>query len=295
MAGKEQAGGFMARLKALFVSLYPVLTLLVCGQALWLAWRDGHWLWLGVAMVNAPVLFLLGWLVSRGQARVGRYLPWATLCCWLGAAVTLLGTLSVGDPYPLAWSYTAIGLLGLCACLFWYSPWRSQARGGPRPGQALPELHFLDLDGKPVSSTTLLGAPAVLLFIRGHWCPVCMARIRELARRQPQLERRGARIVLISAQSGARTGRFARRLGVPLEWWVDADLDAARQLRILDPGGTPLGLGLLGYPGDTVIPTVIITDARGEIRYVDLADVYRPRSEPITFLRVLDNMTLAPR
>mgnify|MGYP005814592293 FL=1 len=80
-----------------------------------------------------------------------------------------------------------------------------------------------------------------------------------------------------------------------MEWWVDPQLDAARQLRILDPGGTPLGLELFGYPSDTVLPTVLITDARGEICYVDLADNYRVRPEPATFLRVLDTMVPAPR
>lgn len=285
----------MARLKALFISLYPFLALLICGHALWLGWREGHWLWLGVVMVNAPILFLLGLLVSRGPTRVSPYLPLATLCSWVGAAVTLLGTLALGNPCPLAWLYTAAGLLGLCAYLFWYSPLRGRTEGAPRPGQALPPLDFHDLEGNPVSSTSLLGAPAVLLFFRGNWCPVCMAQIRELCRRQPQLERRGARIVLISALPGKRTGRFARRLGVPLEWWVDADLAAARRLRLLDPGGTPLGLELLGYPTDTVIPTVIITDARGDIRYVDMARNHRIRTEPTTFLRVLDNMTFAPR
>ena len=44
-----------------------------------------------------------------------------------------------------------------------------------------------------------------------------------------------------------------------------------------------------------MLPTVLITDARGEIRYVDLADNYRVRPEPSVFLRVLDNMTPVPR
>jgi len=285
----------MARVKALFISLYPFASLFICAHALWLGWQDRHWLWAGPLLVNVPILVLLGWLVSLGPARTSPHLPLATLCAWLGAALTLLGTLSLGDPRWLAWLYTGLGLLGLCAYLFWYSPLQRDAADGPRPGQLLPPLAFRDLEGRPVSTTSLHGAPAVMLFFRGNWCPVCMAQVRELARRRPQLERRGARIILVSAQPGARTGRLAARLGVPMEWWVDPQLDAARQLRILDPGGTPLGLELFGYPSDTVLPTVLITDARGEICYVDLADNYRVRPEPATFLRVLDTMVPAPR
>ncbi|ASK34323.1 hypothetical protein CEK62_07990 [Alcanivorax sp. N3-2A] len=285
----------MARVKALFISLYPLLALLICAHALWLGWRDGHWLWLGVVMVNLPVLMLLGCLVSRGPARIHPWLPAATVTCWAGAACTLLGVLSLGDPRPLAWLYTAIGLAGLCASLFWYHPLRTQHERGPRPGQQLPPVVFRELSGAPVSSTSLLGAPAVLLFFRGNWCPVGMAQIRELARRRVQLERRGARIVLISAQPLKRTGRLARRLGLAMEWWVDADLSAARDLNIVDTGGTPLGLELFGHCADTVMPTLIIIDARGEIRYVDRAESHRVQAEPTTFLRVLDSMTLATR
>lgn len=285
----------MARLKALFISLYPLVALLICGHALWLWWWHGHWLWLGVVMVNAPILVLLGWLVGRGAGRTSPHLPLVTLCTWLGAAVTLLGTLSLGDPRPLAWAYTGIGVLGLCAYLFWYSPLRVDGSAGPRPGQILPSVTFQNLDGEPVTTASLLGRPAVLLFFRGNWCPLSMAQVRELSRRRPQLERRGARIVLISAQPSPRTGRIARRLGLDMEWWSDPELTAARRLGLLDPGGTPLGLELFGYPADTVLPTVLIADARGEIRYVDLSDNYRARPEPAAFLRVLDTMTLAPR
>lgn len=285
----------MARLKALFISLYPLVALLICGHALWLWWHYGHWLWFGVVLVNAPILVLLAWLVSRGPARTSSHLPLVTACTWLGAAVTLVGTLSLGDPRPLAWAYTGLGLTGLCAYLFWYSPLRVDRQSGPRPGQSLPPLTFRDLQGNPVSTAMLRGRPAVILFFRGNWCPLCMAQLRELSRRRPQLERRGARIVLISAQPAVRTRRLARRLGMDLEWWTDEELSAARRLGILDPGGTPLGLELFGYPADTVLPTVLITDTRGEILYVDLSDNYRGRPEPAAFLRVLDNITLAPR
>lgn len=286
----------MARLKALFIALYPLAALLICAHALSLWWPDGHWLWLGVMLVNASILVPLGWLLIRGATRTGAHLSLATLCAWLGAALTLLGTLSLGDPRPLAWVYVGLGLLGWCVCLFRHDPLRSDTRHvGPKPGQPLPPLAFRDLEGRPVSTDALQGAPAVLLFFRGNWSPVCMARVRELMRRRPQLERRGARIVLVSAQPAARTARLARRLDAPLWWWVDPELASARQLRILDPGGTPLGLELFGHPRDTVLPTVLITDARGEIRYVDFVDDERRRPEPTTFLRVLDTMVPVPR
>ncbi len=285
----------MARLKALFITLYPLAAALMCGHALWRWWQQGDWLWAGVLLVNAPILLRLVWLVGHGPARGGRQLVLATVCAWFGAAVLLLGTLSLGDPRPLAWTYGVIGLAGLCVCLLWYQPARAERGKMPRPGQSLPSQTLLDLDGELVSTASLSGRPAVILFFRGSWCSLCMAQLRELRRRQPQLERRGARLLVISAQPAGRVVRLAQRLNLGLEWWVDPQLALARRLGIIDPGGTPLGLGLLGYSADTVLPTVLITDSRGEILYVDQFENPQARPEPVTFLRVLDSMTLAPR
>lgn len=285
----------MARLQAWFIALYPLTVLLLCAHALSLWWRGGHWLWLGVVLVNAPILALIAGLLRVGPARATTGLPPLILCAWAGAALTLAGTLALGDPRPLAWLYAAQGLVGLCVCLFIFQPQRGDRRPGPRPGQVLPPLAFRDLRGRPVSSVALRGRPAVLLFVRGPWCSLSMAQLRELMRRRPQLERRGARLVLISAQPLARTARLAARLGAALEWWVDPQLVSARTLGLIEPGGTPMGLELFGHPRDTVRPTVLITDAEGEIRYVNVAGPHRVRPEPTAFLRVLDTMTPAPR
>jgi len=50
----------MARVKALFISLYPFASLFICAHALWLGWQDRHWLWAGPLLVNVPILVLLG-------------------------------------------------------------------------------------------------------------------------------------------------------------------------------------------------------------------------------------------
>ena len=67
----------------------------------------------------------------------------------------------------------------------------------------------------------------------------------------------------------------------------DADNAAARQLGIFAPWGTPMGVQLLGYDTDTVLPTVVITDADGNILYSHLTDNYRIRPEPAAFLDIL--------
>ena len=69
---------------------------------------------------------------------------------------------------------------------------------------------------------------------------------------------------------------------------VDANNQVAQQLGIFAKNGLPLGLQVFGYENDTVLPTVLITDATGKIIFADLTDNYRMRPEPATFLAILD-------
>jgi hypothetical protein len=67
---------------------------------------------------------------------------------------------------------------------------------------------------------------------------------------------------------------------------VDAANRMAEKLGIKAQAGLPAGLEALGYDSDTVMPTVVITDASGVILFADLTDNYRVRPEPDVFLEV---------
>jgi hypothetical protein len=61
-------------------------------------------------------------------------------------------------------------------------------------------------------------------------------------------------------------------------------------LGIFSKNGIPFGFQVMKYESDTVMPTVVITNSKGEIIFADLTNNYRVRPEPETFLRVLDAM-----
>ena len=42
-----------------------------------------------------------------------------------------------------------------------------------KPGSPLPAFSAQDEHGGSLSSTDLRGRPAVILFVRGNWCPFC--------------------------------------------------------------------------------------------------------------------------
>ena len=94
-------------------------------------------------------------------------------------------------------------------------------------------------------------------------------------------------MALISPQPPGHTRRLAKKMGVPFLFLVDRGNRAAAKLGIEAPAGIPFGFQVLGYASDSVLPTVVITDASGKILFADLTDNYRVRPEPATFLEVL--------
>jgi len=72
-----------------------------------------------------------------------------------------------------------------------------------------------------------------------------------------------------------------------LDFLTDEDNRVARILGIHSPHGLPMGMQVLGYDSETVLPTVIITDTGGRILWAHETDNYRVRPEPEVYLSVL--------
>ena len=71
------------------------------------------------------------------------------------------------------------------------------------------------------------------------------------------------------------------------DFLTDEGNRAARTLGIESPNGIPMGMQVLGYASDTVLPTVILTNAQGEIVFADQTDNYRVRPEPEVFEKLI--------
>jgi peroxiredoxin len=133
----------------------------------------------------------------------------------------------------------------------------------------------------------LTDKPAIWIFYRGNWCPLCMAQIKELVSQYKQLQELGVRVALISPQPHKFTIGLARKFDVPFDFLTDEDNRAGRALGIANPHGLPMGMQVLGYDSETVLPTVIITDAGRRILWTHETDNYRVRPEPDVYLAVL--------
>lgn len=278
----------MNRAKAIFVSVYLAGCAVATSVALYQIFALGAWAWVGVLAATLPILHLsVGNVVFHHSASTSRWLPVPSALLVLGLVTASLPVL----PGACSWGLHAAMIAsaaGYIAYLVWYSRFAPRDRTRIRRGEPLPTFDAVDLEGNRVSSRDLVGAPALLVFYRGNWCPLCVTQVQDLARNYRALRGRGIRVVLVSPQSPEHTASLAKRFDAPMEFWIDRDLGAARTLGILDAQGLPMGMEVLGYERDTVLPTSILVDERGVVFHDDQTDSYRIRPEPEDYLAAFD-------
>ncbi len=188
------------------------------------------------------------------------------------------------------WIITAVVLL--VAGVWWKL--RGISRGRPAPaalltGQPLPEFTAVDEKGNPVSSSNLIGTPAVLLFVRGTWCPFCSRQVEGLTKYYKEITASGARLILLTPQPLETTRRVADFFEVEFEFWLDESLHVTKQLGLLLPAGVPDDYRK-EYGEDTVWPASLVIDAEGIIRYSGISKFIVDRPNPEKLLRVVKNL-----
>ncbi len=179
------------------------------------------------------------------------------------------------------------GWLGFIIYVYWYSSFGHPSSESLQVGRNLPAFELRNVAGEMVSSASLAEEPMIWIFYRGNWCPLCMAQIKELVAEYQEIQELGVRVALISPQPHKFTMSLARKFSVPFYFLTDEGNRAARLLGIAHEDGLPTGLQALGYDSETVLPTVIITDAGGKVLWSHQTDNYRVRPEPSLYLQVL--------
>lgn len=288
-SASSSEGALTNRVKSIFIGFYPMLAMGIVAYAAWQIARGADLLvWAGVAATSLPFLVFIGVVMAtKPVARTSSSLP------WLGGTAMLGVALAAYAAAPEAIGIAVLGTVGVLLYALWYSRLGRTASAELAVGRALPELGLRRLDGTVLETSELRGKPALLMFYRGNWCPLCMAQVKEIAARYREIASTGARVLLISPQPHTNTQALAKRFDVPFDFLTDEGNVAARILRIEMKNGLPMGMGMLGYEADTVFPTVVVLDANGIVRFVDQTDNYRVRPEPDTFLPLLKSLSAA--
>lgn len=188
-------------------------------------------------------------------------------------------------------NYTIIGVLIFVAAVaaWWY--WQRGAHPMPdilKPGRPLPLFLATTEDGERIDSSSLEGAPAVILFVRGGWCPFCSSQVKNLTKVYKDIVDLGARLVFVTPKPLETTRRVAEMFDVDFEFWLDEDLAIARALQLVHTGGVP-GAQRAAYGNDTVWATALVVDAEGTIRFTELSKHIVDRPNPKLLLRALQS------
>lgn len=166
-------------------------------------------------------------------------------------------------------------------------------------GSIIPEFHLPDHDGKTISSSDLLAEGRLILcFIRGRWCPYCVAQMEAMNLILPEIDQAGATIAAISPQTVQQSFfmRDQHMLRFPL--LSDNANNLARQFgltyRVPDEQKAVYQRAFVNLPfvnGDDSwelpIPAAYIIDRDGTVLYAFANEDYTERPEPSEIVSIL--------
>jgi peroxiredoxin len=268
--------------------------ILVSTTALYILVNQGlNVIWIGASLTVAPLLFfLIKILLLNDTPRTSANLPIISIITLFGFAISLISFIFGGSTELLrtnSLGFFAALIATFCygLYLFWYSQFTIKRSDILTIGSKLIDFELFDLSGKSIPSKDFAGSHTILLFFRGNWCPLCMAQIKEVVDYYHELEQLNTKIVLVSPQPPEHSKKLAKKFNVNMHFLTDRNNNAAHILGIGVLHGLPKGLELLGYDSETVLPTVIITDKIGIIRYCDLTSNYRVRPHPKAFVEII--------
>ncbi len=156
-----------------------------------------------------------------------------------------------------------------------------------RVGNKLPGFSAISESGDALSADDLRGQPAVILFVRGNWCPFCTRQVADLTKYYRQIDELGARLILVTPKPQETTRRVAEFFEFDFEFWLDPDLAIGRTVGLVQTGGVPSS-HRNEYGDDTLWPAAIVIDADGVIRFASISKVIADRPNPQKFVATLE-------
>jgi peroxiredoxin len=170
-------------------------------------------------------------------------------------------------------------------------------------GIPMPDGQLLDVVGEPTSLTESRdGAPAVVVFYRGAWCPYCNMTLHAYQEQLAgHLAERGVSLIAISPQKPDGSLTMQEKHELTFSVLSDPGNQIAGALGVLtapgdDTRAAQLELGLdltaVNADGTTAIPmpTVALVDAGGTLRWIDVHPNYATRTEPRAILDAVDSL-----
>lgn len=147
-----------------------------------------------------------------------------------------------------------------------------------------------DDGGAPFDLAALRGRPVLLKFFRGHWCPYCVAELRRWEEMRPLLDAHRVAVVTVCADTADAIRRGRGKHGLQAIMLPDPALRLTDRYRLRNPRNFAPRPGII-IP--LPIPTTILIDAGGIVRWIDQSADYLHRSEPSRVMAQIEAMIAA--
>jgi peroxiredoxin len=178
---------------------------------------------------------------------------------------------------------------------------------GTAPGLSVgdwaPEFTLPNQLGHQVSlKERLATGPAVLVFYRGQWCPLCNLHLRALQRALPELKAKGASLLAVSPQAPDRALAVAEKAGLAFDVLSDIhqEVITAYKLQFTTPADlqdvithvfqTDLRVHTADESWRLPVPATFVIDRAAVIRAAHVSADFRTRLEPAAILGALEEM-----
>ena len=206
----------------------------------------------------------------------------------VGLVLAITGTTSAG---ALVYIPSVLALF-FGGFILWVLPQRHTPLGDLKVTVGDPIIPFeaQTTTGTPFNSTELAGKRVLFKFFRGGWCPYRVAELAAFNKMVPELDKMGVQIIALSKDIPDQAALQKSRDGLAFDLLSDPDLTVIRAYGVehhkalgqtKNPKSTigGLALGLAPFKIESMaIPTTLLIDETGVIRWIDQTDDYRLRS-----------------
>jgi len=169
-----------------------------------------------------------------------------------------------------------------------------------KPGDRAPDFKLEGDDGKTHTLAEFSGKTLILYFYPRDNTPGCTIEAEGFRDAVPALRKLGAVVLGVSKDSIASHCKFRDKHGLTFVVLSDPGNQIAHGLGVLSPPrgiavrgvSQALGADVAGGNGDGTdrlpMPTTVVVDATGTIRWIDVHPDYTGRSEPADILAAVD-------
>ena len=174
---------------------------------------------------------------------------------------------------------------------------------GLETGADAPMFHAKDMQGNDFSLKETLGnGPVVIIFYRGHWCPVCNRHLKTLQDSLDVIQQYGATLVAVSPEQVRLLGKTAEKTGAEFTLLFDENYHIAEAFDVqFRPDSmqrvmynTMLGANLKEAHSDDSqqlpIPATFVIGQDGKIVWRHFDPDYRKRSSIKDIVSALEKL-----